>query len=355
MAAAGLHALDYLEKPGKHEPRPVMVVYGDERFLKRLVIDDLRGRVAGSDDAEFAQAVFDGATADYRDVMDELATVALFGSGGRFVVVEDADEFVSRNRGELEDYVARPHKKSALVLDVKSWPSNTRLFKAVAASGLQIEANRPTPARLRKWLPAWSRQQHDRGLDGDAIDLLLELVGPEPGLLDQELAKLAAACGDDGNITAAAVEELVGGWRAKTTWEMLDAALAGDAAAALAQLDRLLLGGENPIGLLGQAGSSLRRMAAAARLVEQAEATGRRITLRAALEEVGVRAFVLAKSEAQLRQLGRKRAGKLYQWLLDADLALKGDSAAPPRTVLEELIIQMAKTGQAKSGPALAV
>ena len=62
------------------------------------------------------------------------------------------------------------------------------------------------------------------------------------------------------------MQELVGGWRAKTAWEMIDAALAGNARAALAQLDRLLLAGEHPIGILAQIGSTLRRFAAAVRL-----------------------------------------------------------------------------------------
>jgi DNA polymerase-3 subunit delta len=127
---------------------------------------------------------------------------------------------------------------------------------------------------------------------------------------------------------------------------MLDAALAGDAPTALVELDRLLIGGENPIGLLGQIGSTLRRLAAATRLVEEAEQAGRRASLRAALEEVGVRPFVVAKSESQLRQLGRQRAGKLCQWLLDADLALKGDSQLPARTVLEQLVVRMARQPQ---------
>lgn len=345
MAAATLHAIDYLDQPQKHPPRPAIAVSGDERFLKRLVIETLRREALGEDN-DFSQTVFSGDTAALRDVLDELDTVSLFGPGGRFIVVEDADDFVSRYRAELEDYVAKPAKASTLLLDVKSWPSNTRLAKAIAASGLTIEATAPTAAKLRKWLAAWSQKRHGKQLAGDALDLLLEIVGPQPGLLDQELAKLSAAIGDAPAIDVRQVEELVGGWRAKTTWEMLDAALAGDAPTALVELDRLLIGGENPIGLLGQVGSTLRRLAAATRLVEEAEQAGRRASLRAALEEVGVRPFVVAKSESQLRQLGRQRAGKLCQWLLDADLALKGDSQLPARTVLEQLVVRMARQPQ---------
>jgi DNA polymerase-3 subunit delta len=124
---------------------------------------------------------------------------------------------------------------------------------------------------------------------------------------------------------------------------MLDAALAGNSAVALVQLDRLLVGGEVPIALLAQIAASLRRLAAAARIVGQAEASGRSISLRGALQEAGVKPFLLGKIEPQLRMLGRARALDLYRWLLEADLALKGESSSPVRSrlVLEQLIVRL--------------
>ena len=147
--------------------------------------------------------------------------------------------------------------------------------------------------------------------------------------------------GDDQKITPELVGRSVGGWRAKTTWEMLDAALDGNVGEALLQLDRLLAAGEQPLGLLGQISTSLRRFAAATRLVLQAEAARRRINLRQTLEQAGIRSFVLQKAERQLRLLGRHRGAQLYRWLLQADLDLKGDSALPPRLVLERLIVRL--------------
>ena len=171
---------------------------------------------------------------------------------------------------------------------------------------------------------------------------MVEIVGPELGLLDQELAKLAVLAGDDKRVTAEMVSHSVGGWRAKTTWDMLDAALEGKATDAMLQLDRLLAAGEQPVGLLAQISASLRRLAAATRLVIQAESAGRKPNLRQSLEQVGVRGFVVQKAEKQLRQLGRQRGAKLYDWLLQADLDLKGDSYMPPRLILERLIARLA-------------
>jgi len=347
MATKGLRAVDYIANPAKHPPKPVCVVFGDESFLKLHSLARLREAVLGTDEGDFSLTTFEGPGAELRDVLGELATVAMFGDGKRLVVVDDADDFVSRNRPKLEDYVARPAATGVLVLQLKSFPGNTRLYKAVVAGGMAIDCSAPRAAGLSRWLSTWAKQAHGVQLAPSAADVLIELVGAEMGLLDQELAKLALSSGADKKVTAEMVHQLAGGWRTRTAWEMLDAALAGDVRGAMQQLDRLVAAGESPVGLLGQISASLRRFAAATRLVLQAEAAGRRIALRGALEQAGFRSFVLQKAERQLRHLGRRRGGQLYRWLLQADLDLKGASALPPRLILERLIVRLAASRQA--------
>jgi DNA polymerase-3 subunit delta len=128
---------------------------------------------------------------------------------------------------------------------------------------------------------------------------------------------------------------------------MIEQALEGNANSALVQLDRLLLAGEEPIALLAMMGGSLRRMAAATRIIEQAEIERRRIGLQEALKEAGVKpnAFVLKKTEQQLKQIGRQRGRQIFRWLLEADIALKSSrsSGERPRLVLEEFIVRLSK------------
>ena len=140
----------------------------------------------------------------------------------------------------------------------------------------------------------------------------MELVGAELGLLDQELAKLSLSAGEGQLITAELVGQMVGTWRTKTAWEMLEAAMAGNVGDALGQLDRLLLAGEHPVAILAQISSNLRRFAAATRIILQDEAAGRRPNLRTALETAGVRSFVLARSIDELKRLGYVRKRTRY-------------------------------------------
>jgi DNA polymerase-3 subunit delta len=353
--AKALHAIDYLAAADAHPPRAVCVAFGDEPFLRRQVLRALRDIVLAGEEADFSISTFSGPEAAWRDVHEDLATMAMFG-GRRFVVVDEADDFVSRNRETLEKYVAAAvnaaaNPTSVLLLDLKSFPSNTRLYKAVDAQGLAIDCSAPATAILERWLIDWAKRMHKVSLAGMAAGMLVEQIGPELGLLDQEVAKLALLASADKKITAEMITKHVGGWRAKTAWDMLDLALDGNLPAALEQVDRLLASGEAPIGVLAQVGSTLRRLAAATRLILQAEASGRRLGITDALREAGVKPFVLRKVEPQLRRLGRERGAQLYRMLLEADLDLKGESPAPPRVILERLLVRIAGPVAQASNP----
>ena len=272
-------------------------------------------------------------------------------------IVEEADAFVSQYRAELEAYVERPAKGGTLLLEVKTWPGNTRLAKAVAASGL---ANRMQVAE-RESSQALADSTCERrimvhGSNPAAADMLVEMLPPELGILEQELAKLSLLVGKQGAIDTNVVRENVGGWRTRTTWDLVDAAADGRAADALEQLHRLIAAGEKPHALLPQMGHSLRQLASATRLIEAAEAAGSRLSLRSALEQAGVPPFKLATAERQLRQLGRQRARQLTSWLLAADLAMKGPNSADSRArlELERLIVRLSATLGDVARPAMA-
>ena len=346
------HAFDLLKQETPEIPG-VCALIGDDRFLKRLVRTKIWDGVSG----ESEPSEYDGKSA-WRDVIDDLSTLSLFGDGPRLVVISDGDEFVKQNRAQLEQYAASPSNSGVLVLDLKSLASNTRLYKTLAKSGLIVECRPPQQkrgkgasiddGRLCEWLRDWGKTTHSVEIKRGADEELLQLVGPELGLLDQELAKLALFCDSQAAVTVELVQQVVGGWRAKTTWELLDAALDGNAADAIGQLERLLQAGEAPQAIAGAMLWSLRRFADTAQLVMEAEHTGRKISLPIALEQAGFKKWpkgALQRAEKQLRQLGRHRAGDLYQQLLALDLSMKGSHSAPSRArwALERFVLSLSK------------
>jgi DNA polymerase-3 subunit delta len=330
-----MDSLTFLERAGRAKPRPVYVVHGDEPFLKRHVLAALRTLVLGADAGDFALSTHPGDRATYAAVHDELQTLP-FLSPRRLVVVENADPFVTRERARLEKYVAAPAATGVLVLDVASWPSNTRLAKLLGEDATLV-CKAPPAAKLVEWCRKWSAAHHGKELAPAAAQLLVDLVGAEMGLLDQELAKLAAYAGAAPRVEAADVDRLVGNSRDENTWRIFDLIGAGQAGAALTHLGRLLDQGEDPLKLLGAFSMQLRRLAQAARRSAQG------VRLDAALEQMGVPPFARRGVEQQLRHLGRRRLDRVYDWLLEVDLGLKGSSQLPPRTLLERLVVRLAR------------
>jgi DNA polymerase-3 subunit delta len=353
------HAFDYLASPANYRPAGLCAVFGDEPFLKQRVLTALRQEMAAGDvDAPHSTHECDERMPDWRDVADELSTASLFGGGGpRLVILERADAFVSANRQRLEDYAARPKASGVLVLEVQEWAANTRLYKALDQSGLQIDCRPPQrggkskaidEGAIVKWIGQWGKSQHNVLLTNDAAQHLLELTGPTFGLLDQDLAKLALLIPPGAKATPDQVQDIIGGWRTRQIWDLVNAAAAGESAEALLQLDRHLQSGEHPLALVGSLSWSLRRYAAATRIFQQAERAGRKLPLREALMQAGVKdwpAGELAGAESRLKHLGRQRAGLLYRWLLELDLSLKGSHSAEDRArwAIEQLILKMAR------------
>jgi DNA polymerase-3 subunit delta len=329
-----MDSLTFLEDPARGEPRPVYVIHGEEDFLKRQVLAALRLRILGEAEDAFGLSTHAGDKAVWRDIHSELQTLP-FLSPHRLVVVENAEAFVSAHRSQLEKYLAAPAPSGVLVLEVKNWPATTKLYKLLDGPAA-IACKSLTGPKLAEWCRLWASSQHQKQLLVPAAQLLVDLVGPDMGLLAQEIAKLAVYVGEAARISPEDVDRLVGNNRAENTFKIFDLIGKGDAAGALTLLDRLFGQGEDPLRLLGAFGWQLRRLAQALR----------RSTLgtpvATALAEVGFPPFKLRDCEQLLRHLGRRRLERLYDWLIEVDLGLKGASQLPPRTLLERLVVRLA-------------
>jgi DNA polymerase-3 subunit delta len=372
-------AFEFLAHPEKYEIPAVTVLYGDEPYLQRAALEAIRNQVLTGEDAEFSYCAFDGKfergkpCLEFRSVLDELNTIPLFG-GARLVVIDRADDFISGNevadgyRDRLEHYVAQPNRAARLVILVKSFPSNTRLYKAVTAKELAIECKPPGEAVLLRWL-SQTAERRGASLEPAAAELLYEIIGPDMGRLDQELEKLALIVrnkdlpssgqspvprkeapphgGKPQSIPRELVLDAVGGWRAITIWKFGDLMYSGQAAEAFVELSRLLEAGEDEIKILAMISAALRNYAATTRIADLSILDKRRFELRSALLEAGVKNYpaALNDGEKHLKQLTRARGRQLLTWLLEADSALKGrnSSGGRKRFVLEELIVKLSK------------
>lgn len=338
--AAVLLALDVLNDPGRAGDSPVVIVFGDDAFLVSETVRTLQSRLLAGDDSEFSLSVYDGGV-EFAVIRRELATRAMFGGDTRVVRIADADRFASNYGPELEDYLDAPVSGSVLILSMGTCASNTRLYKKTLEKGLLIDARSPSPALLSPWLVRRAQAVHRFKLLPDAAALLVDLIGPEPGLLDNEMARLALSVPAGSPVTAETVSERVGAWRLRKVWDMVDAFLLGRVAEGLRQLDLLLASGENPVAVLAQAAATLRRFAAATRIFLETERAGKRVNLPEILHAAQIPPFAVKKSTEEMIKLGRVRGDALTDRLLAADIALKGGSRTDGRLILEQFFIEL--------------
>ncbi len=348
--AQRMHCFDILlsaQLPGTL-PR-VVFSFGDDAFLRRETTTSLL-QLAGLDVENIRS--FDGDECAWLDIHDELATLSLFEADAlRVAIVTNGDKIVKDWRAQLEKWCSSPAESSLLVVELNSFPANTKLYKIVDKQGWCIGCSWPTSGRgkapvageVKKWIAVWAESRHGLKVSAAQTQLILDAVGPESGLLHQELAKLALYADERGKISDEEIRKYVGSWRSRTTWEIADAIADGRIPEAFLQLERVFSAGEHPAAIIPQISWSLRRFGMAASLILQAQRQGKKLPAQAAIGQCGFWGNDAKLAESRLRRMGLRRAGKLLDWLLELDLKIKGSHSSTPRAIfaLEEFCLRL--------------
>ncbi|MBN2209853.1 MAG: DNA polymerase III subunit delta [Sedimentisphaerales bacterium] len=313
---------------------PVTVIYGKERRLVTDQLEEIIDIALEGADPQLALSRYDGDTVELADVLDDLRTTP-FLSPRRVVVVRDAGDFISKYREALEAYVERPSPTGVLILTPDSFPSNTRLAKAVAKSGNVIACEPVKRYELPAFLNRYAQDHYGLTLGRDAANMLIELTGTEVGLLEAEIDKLAAYVnGPEGPGKAIRLEDVIaltGQNRQLTVFEVIDAMTAGEAGTALTGLERMLNQDRNAqFTAVGAFAWHVRRLYDARLLLDAGISKA----------EIPRKVRVWSQPDVFMRQVSHwhiEDIGALLGQLLEIDLAAK--TGGDLRTALELLIV----------------
>lgn len=334
-----MDALDFISKAAKAKPQPLFALVGAEAFLRHLTLEKLTADLLGDADPAFALSAYEGESANWSTVKAELDTLP-FLSPRRVVVIEAADPFVTNFRPHLEALVAAEKFSGTLILSLGSLPSNTRLAKLLPAAAV-IECKPLKTTAAVAWAKKWLPTRYGKDFAPGAAERLVEFGGDSLGLLDGEMAKLATFAGDAKLVTNDHVASVVGRSREAETFKIFDALGAGDGRKALEILDRLLQSGDDVRRVLGAFSYKLRQLGAISRLVRGGHSEFE------AMRAAGVN-FGQDETRRLLQHLGRARMDRVYDWLLEVDLGMKGGSELPERIQLERLVARMARPAAAR-------
>jgi len=324
---------------------PAYAVCGTETFLKRRAIAEIRDRVLSPADRSLALTEYDGASGavTLAEVLDDLRTLP-FLTEHRLVVVREADTFITSYRQDLEAYVEKPSPTGVLLLECRSLPANTRLYKRIAAIGEVVKCDPLKAYQVPQWVVRRCTEAYGQQLDAQAAAMLCDLVGTDLGLLDAELTKLSIYTAPRVRIETKDVQALVGACREEAIWGVMSAVLEGDVRKALLvwedvwETDRA---------------ASARAIAGLAYKVRQLLGAKRAQQAGAPLNELEQMMMVFRnprRLQAELAAFSTDQVEQMLGRLLEADLAAKTGGAAV-RSSVEAFIVEF---GQRRSGRAIA-
>jgi len=326
------------ERLGAHlkaQLAPIYLIAGDEPLVVGECADAVRAaaRARGHAAREvlFAERGLDGAA-----LAASGASLSLFAERRIIEVRLPTAKPGDSGAAALVEYAARPAADAVLLVVATAKPDRrSKWFGALEQAGVAVIAMPLEPHQLPDWL---ARRARGLGLEL-APEAVARLASRTEGNLlaaAQELDKLALTVGS-GPVGVAAVEAAVADSARFTTFEMVDAALGGDALRALRALDVLEAEGE-PLALLTWAlAKDLRLLAQLGTRVADGEPVGR------AAAHPAIWGNRRALFEAALRRTSVKRQRRMLQQALAVERAVKGQRRhADPWVELRGLVAVLA-------------
>jgi DNA polymerase III delta subunit len=294
-------------------------------------------------------------------VLDEVRTASLF-TPRKLVLVKGADALLAATSSEdreaalttLLDFSRQPAADTRLVLELKKFDKRTSLARLLSEAGCLQECPRLYAARfsdpnvsmastLGQHLTELARERALR-LDEQAGVMLLELARESTSYLAAQLDKLNDYLGPDRRQVTAADVEIMASSGTLGAGDVVQKALAGQAAAALKGAERLFAYGMDSFGRMSwdDSGIALAIIATAFRKLQDIEQTdaggsgGRPQRNRPARE-------AQAASAARRRLAGAGIEGA-FRMLLEAELEIKTGGGRSPRSLTQEILIRLAGT-----------
>lgn len=309
------------------------LILGPDRFRAVEAVRSVIEAVVGTEPDPTTVSEYDSDDTELAAVLDDLRTPSLL-APRRVVALRNADEFVSRYRDALEAYLESPADCSVFILQVRTCASNTRLYKRFEQAGRIIECDVLRPNELRGWIANRADSVYGCRVAPDGVARLLELVEPDSGRIDSELAKLATFIVPRTTITREDVELLVGSNRQEKLFAITDAIARGDARTALSIWHQILATERDaPYRAIGGLAWSFRRSVEIARLLAVGESPA------AIRQRLRIPPFA-PDPDAQVGRLSLRHWEHYLVKLLQADIAGK-TGLSTTEVGVERLIVEM--------------
>jgi DNA polymerase-3 subunit delta len=334
MSSAAPHSQSLLEQARVRGPSPVYLVVGEERYLRRMFVEELKrvvlqGAIAGLNEDEWTAA-----DVSPDRVLGVAKTVPML-SPRRWICVTEIERWETKKDNGLTALEA-PIPSTVLVLCADKLNARHKLLTHAKKQGYHLACD---PLDKRS-IPGWLHQEAKRRgctLDHEAASLIAEVVASDLSVLSDLIERLCLFLGGQGTITEETVGALIPVVRPSTVWELTDAVADRNVARALASLAKVYDPSDRGLRLVSLLLWSTRQLVG----FEAARSSGQ--SPSDAAKAAGLPPFRAGKVESQLRKLQRSELERWFVVLRQVDLALKGGSKRPPLAILEAALLELCR------------
>jgi DNA polymerase-3 subunit delta len=307
-------------------PEPLQSAYlivGTDRPKVRHAVQRLRQRVirdSGSDLNVLSFEVDAARTAEsVREILDATSAPSL-ALGLRLILVQRADKLRAPQRKQLAAYLDDPMPDTCIAFEAEKLGKDDALLKAVAKAGAVLRYDLPRKWEMAGWVVGRAKENRMH-MNRRVAEHLLARCGADPSRSEQierELEKLAVYCRGE-EPTQADVDAICSPDDDTAIFDLLDALGHRDRGRCFALLEALYASGNSRNDANGVLYSLKRR-------IEQLDATLQlpHADKMTAAKQLGVQPFAAEKLLAQRERFDRRRIGRAYRALAEAEAGLRG-------------------------------
>lgn len=332
---------------------PLLLVVGEEAHSRDRVVQTLREAVLAGGMASMNEDVFVAGDVNIETILSAARTLPMFGKR-RFVLVKHLDRWETAKQSDsdpferLVDYAKAPSPTTVLVLVAAKLDGRRRLLTEGKKRDFLVNCA-PLP---RAVLPKWVEQRvRDAGatISRSVAELIVEVTGTELPALADAVERLVLYVGPGKEIDERAVDTNLTKLSTATVWELVGAVGRRDLGAALRAVDAVFDPHDRGLPLLGVLAWSTRQLIR----FEAAIRSGCNPT--EAAQRAGAPPFKARELAEQTKLLTRAELERWLETLARVDLALKGGSKRPPKAIIEQAVVMLARPPGAGSGASKSV
>ena len=270
---------EFVRKYNKTNNFPFYIISGNEYFLKKQAITEIKSRFFSDGGVEQGLIEFNSGNTGmnftgnqtegnnvkkaksstlFNDVIDEVKTSPMFGKH-KLVIVESADSFLEKCQEKILEYIKNPFGVNYLILDVLSIDKRTRLAKAMDGKhGILIECDklydRPAPWEMKKpeydsELTRWivmHAGNFNKIMNLKSAFCLVEKTGNNLAIINNQMDALSVYTSNRNEITIEDIQRLLGVSHREKLYNLLDAIGMKDTISAVKMADNIFdIGMEN--------------------------------------------------------------------------------------------------------------